>query len=116
MAAVARRLETPAGGGGSGASGGGLATALVGFARSNEQALEEDASWKELLSVQSFAVALGGEGEGEGAGLRRSVTVWGAGDRRRLSRDVSSLKWSGDLSAFHLGADVGLDSGFTSGL
>ena len=118
MAAVAGRLETAAGGGASGASGEGLATALVGFVQANEQALEDDASWKETLSGQSFAVALGGgEGEGgAGTGLGRSVTVWGAGDRRHLSRDEPWLKWSGDLSAFHLGADAALGSGLTGGL
>ena len=120
MAAVAGRLETSAGGGGSGASGEGLATALAGFVQANEQALEDDASWKETLSGQSFAVALGG-GEGEGAagpgtGLGRSVVVWGAGDRRHLSRDEPWLKWSGDLSAFHLGADAAFGSGLTGGL
>ena len=118
MAAVAGRLESAAGGGGSGASGGGLAAALAGFVQANEQALEDDASWKETLSGQSFAVALGGEGEGAGpgAGLGRSVVVWGAGDRRHLSRDEPWLGWSGDLSAFHLGADAAFGSGLTGGL
>ena len=118
MAAVAGRLESAAGGGGSGVSGEGLATALAGFVQANEQALEDDASWKETLSGQSFAVALGGgEGEGgAGTGLGRSVTVWGAGDRRHLSRDEPWLEWSGDLSAFHLGADAALGSGLTGGL
>ena len=117
MAAVAGRLETSAGGGGSGASGEGLATALAGFVQANEQALEDDASWKETLSGQSFAVALGGgEGEGgAGTGLGRSVTVWGAGDRRHLSRDEPWLEWSGDLSAFHLGADAAFGAGLTGG-
>ena len=118
MAAVAGRLESAAGGGGSGASGGGLAAALAGFVQANEQALEDDASWKETLSGQSFAVALGGEGEGAGpgAGLGRSVVVWGAGDRRHLSRDEPALRWSGDLSAFHLGADAAFGPGLTGGL
>ena len=117
MAAVAGRLESSSvGGGGSGASGGGLAAALAGFVQANEQALEDDASWKETLSGQSFAVALGGEDEGAGAGLGRSVVVWGAGDRRHLSRDEPWLGWSGDLSAFHLGADAVLGSGLTGGL
>ena len=119
MAAVAGRLESAAGGGASGASGGGLAAALAGFVQANEQALEDDASWKETLSGQSFAVALGG-GEGEGAGpgtdLGRSVVVWGAGDRRHLSRDEPWLGWSGDLSAFHLGADAAFGAGLTGGL
>ena len=101
-----------------GASGGGLAAALAGFVQANEQALEDDASWKETLSGQSFAVALGGEGEGAGpgAGLGRSVVVWGAGDRRHLSRDEPALRWSGDLSAFHLGADAAFGAGLTGGL
>ena len=118
MAAVAGRLESAAGGGGSGPSGGGLAAALAGFVQANEQALEDDASWKETLSGQSFAVALGGEGEGAGpgAGLGRSVVVWGAGDRRHLSRDEPWLGWSGDLSAFHLGADAAFGAGLTGGL
>ena len=70
------------------------------------------------MSGQSFAVALGGEGEGAGpgAGLGRSVVVWGAGDRRHLSRDEPWLGWSGDLSAFHLGADAALGSGVIGGL
>ena len=117
MAAVSRRLGSAAGGGGgSGASGEGLSAALAGFMQSNEQTLEEGgASWKELWSGQSFAVALGGggEGEGAGAGLGGPVTVWGAGDRRSLSRDTPSLAWSGELFATHLGADVGLGSGLT---
>ena len=114
MAAVAGRLESAAGGGASGASGGGLATAL----EANEQALEDDASWKETLSGQSFAVALGGSGDegAAGTGLGRSVVVWGAGDRRHLSRDEPWLAWSGDLSAFHLGADAALGSGVIGGL
>ena len=120
MAAVAGRLEASAGGGASGPSGGELATALAGFVQANEQALEDDASWKEALSGQSFAVALGGdEGEGAagpGAGLGRSVVVWGAGDRRHLSRDEPALRWSGDLSAFHLGADAAFGAGLTGGL
>ena len=119
MAAVAGRLESAAGGGASGASGGGLAAALAGFVQANEQALEDDASWKETLSGQSFAVALGGgesEGAGPGAGLGRSVVVWGAGDRRHLSRDEPWLGWSGDLSAFHLGADAAFGPGLTGGL
>ena len=117
MEAVARRLEIPVGGGGSGVSGEGLAATLAGFVQANEQALEDDASWKEMLSGQSFAVALSGEGEGAaGTGPGRSVTVWGAGDRRSLSRDVPSLKWSGDLSAFHLGADADFGPGVTGGL
>ena len=65
---------------------------------------------------ESFAVALGGEGEGAGTGPGRSVTVWGAGDRRHLSRDVPSLEWSGDLFVFHLGADADFGSGVTGGL
>ena len=111
--AVTGRLESPGGGAGEGA-----AAALAGFVQANEQALEEGASWKELLSGRSFAVALGGEreGEGEGAELGRPVTVWGAGDRRSLSRDVPALKWSGDLFAAHLGADVELGSGVTGGV
>ena len=117
MEAVARRLEIPVGGGGSGVSGEGLAATLAGFVQANEQALEDDASWKEMLSGQSFAVALSGEGEGAaGTGPGRSVIVWGAGDRRSLSRDVPSLRWSGDLSAFHLGADAALGPGVTGGL
>ena len=112
--AVTGRLESPGGGAGEGA-----AAALAGFVQANEQALEEGASWKELLSGRSFAVALGGEeGEdaGAGTGLGRPVTVWGAGDRRSLSRDVPALKWSGDLFAAHLGADVELGSGVTGGV
>ena len=119
MAAVSRRLGSSGGGGGSGASGEGLSAALAGFMQSNEQTLEEGgASWKELWSGQSFAVALGGggEGEGAGAGLGGPVTVWGAGDRRSLSRDTPSLAWSGELFATHLGADVGLGSGLTGGV
>ena len=121
MEAVSRRLGSAAGGGsgvGSGASGEGLSAALAGFMRSNEQALEEGGvSWKELWSGQSFAVALGGKGEGEGAGagLGGPVTVWGAGERRSLSRDTPALAWSGELFAAHLGADVGLGSGLTGG-
>ena len=119
MAAVSRRLGSAAGGGGgSGASGEGLSAALAGFVQSNEQTLEEGgASWKELWSGRSFAVTLGGggEGEGAGAGLGRPATVWGAGDRRTLSRDTPTLAWSGDLFATHLGADVGLGSGLTGG-
>ena len=119
MAAVSRRLGSAAGGGGgSGASGEGLSAALAGFVQSNEQTLEEGgASWKELWSGRSFAVTLGGGGEGEGAGpgLGRPATVWGAGDRRTLSRDTPTLAWSGDLFATHLGADVGLGSGLTGG-
>ena len=118
MAAVSRRLGSAGGGVGSGASGEGLSGALAGFMRSNEQALEEGGvSWKELWSGQSFAVALGGggEGEGAGAGLGGPVTVWGAGERRSLSRDTPALAWSGELFAAHLGADVGLGSGLTGG-
>ena len=127
MAAVSRRLGSAAGGGsgsgggvGSGASGEGLSAALAGFMRSHERALEEGGvSWKELWSGQSFAVALGGggegEGEGAGAGLGGPVTVWGAGERRTLSRDTPTLAWSGELFAAHLGADVGLGSGLTGG-
>ena len=118
MAAVSRRLGSAGGGGGSGASGEGLSAALAGFMRSHERALEEGgASWKELWSGQSFAVALGGggEGEGAGAGLGGPVTVWGAGERRSLSRDTPALAWSGELFAAHLGADVGLGSGLTGG-
>ena len=115
--AVTGRLASSGGGGGSGGSGEGLSASLAGFLRANEQALEEDGeSWKELLSGQSFAAALGGEGEGAGTGLGRSVTVWGAGDRRHLSRDVPSLKWSGELSAAHLGADADFGSGVTGGV
>ena len=110
--AVTGRLESSVGGGGSGGSGEGLTASLAGFLRANEQALEEDGeSWKELLSGQSFAVALGGEGEGAETGIGRPVTVWGAGDRRHLSRDVPSLKWSGELFAAHLGADADFGSG-----
>ncbi len=123
MGAVTGRLESSSGGGGaSGASGGGLAASLAGFVQANGQALEDDASWKEMLSGRSFAAALGGGGDdgdggaGPGTGWGRSVTVWGAGDRRRLSRDERSLKWSGDLSAFHLGADAAFGSGLTGGL
>ena len=118
MAAVSRRLgsASAADGGGSGASGEGLSAALAGLARSHEQALEEGGvSWKELWSGQSFAVALGGGGEGAGPGLGRPATVWGAGDRRTLSRDTPSLKWSGDLFAAHLGADTDFGSGLTGG-
>ena len=119
MDAVSRRLGSVAGGGvGSGASGEGLSAALAGFVRSNEQALEEGGvSWKELWSGQSFAVTLGGggEGAGAGAGLGGPVTVWGAGERRSLSRDTPALAWSGELFAAHLGADVGLGSGLTGG-
>ena len=115
--AVTGRLESSGGGDGSGGSGEGLAASLAGFLRANEQALEEDGeSWKELLSGQSFAAALGGEGEGAGTGIGQSVTVWGAGDRRHLSRDVPSLKWSGELFAAHLGADADFGSGVTGGL
>ena len=117
MEAVARRLEGPVGGGGSGAYSERLSAALAGFVQANEQALEESSvSWRELLIEESFAVALGGEGEGAGTGPGRSVTVWGAGDRRHLSRDVPSLAWSGDLFVFHLGADADFGSGVTGGL
>ena len=117
MEAVARRVGSLSEGG-SGAPGEGLAASLAGFMQANERALEDDVSWKESLIGQSFAIALGAEGEGAGAGtgLGRSFTVWGAGDRRRLSRDVPALEWSGDLSAFHLGADVGFRSGWTAGV
>ena len=116
--AVAGRLASSSrGGGGSGAAGEGLAVALAGFVQANEQALEEGGvSWKELLSGRSFAVALGGRGEGEGADPGRLITVWGAGDRRGLSREVPSLKWSGDLFAAHLGADVELGPGVRGGV
>ena len=116
--AVSGRLGSSSrGGGGAGAAGEGLAVALAGFVRSNEQALEEEASWKELLSGRSFAVSLGGgEGEGAGSGLGRAVIVWGAGDRRGLSREVSALKWSGDLFAAHLGADAELGAGVRGGV
>ena len=115
MEVVARRLEGPVGGGGAYSEG--LSAALAGFVQTNEQALEESGmSWKELLIEESFAVALGGEGEGAGTGLGRSATVWGAGDRRHLSRDVPSLEWSGDLFVFHLGADADFGSGVTGGL
>ena len=115
--AVTGRLASSGGGGGSGVSGEGLSASLAGFLRANEQALEEGGvSWKELLSGQSFTTALGGGGEGAGTGLGRSVTVWGAGDRRHLSRDVPSLKWSGELFAAHLGADADFGSGVTGGL
>ena len=115
MEVVARRLEGPVGGGGAYSEG--LSAALAGFVQTNEQALEESGmSWKELLIEESFAVALGGEGEGAGTGPGRSVTVWGAGDRRHLSRDVPSLEWSGDLFVFHLGADADFGSGVTGGL
>ncbi len=119
MAAVSRRLGSVGDGGGSGGSGEGLSAALAGFMQSNGQALEEGGvSWKELWSGQSFAVALGGggeEGEGVGRGFGRAVTVWGAGERRSLSRDVPSLRWSGELFAAHLGADVGFGSGLVGG-
>ena len=119
MEAVTRRLGSAAGGGGSGASGEGLAGAVAGFLQANGQALEEGGvSWKELWSGRSFALALGGEGEGGGAGTGggRSVTVWGAGDWRNLSRDVDSLDWSGELFAAHLGADAGVGSGGRAGV
>ena len=117
MEAVARRLEGPVGGGGSGAYSERLSAALAGFVQANEQALEESSvSWRELLIEESFAVALGGEGESAGTGLGRSATVWGAGDRRHLSRDEPSLEWSGDLFVFHLGADADFGSGVTGGL
>ena len=51
-----------------------------------------------------------------GNGHWQSVTVWGAGDRRHLSRDVPSLKWSGELFAAHLGADADFGSGVTGGV
>ncbi len=116
MDALSRRLGSSAGGGGggSGASGGGLSGALAGFVQSNGPALQEGgASWKELWSGQSFATGLGGGGEGAGGG--RPVTVWGSGERRNLSRETPSLKWSGELFATHLGADVGFGSGLTGG-
>ena len=115
--AVSGRLGSSSRGGGG--AGEGAAAALAGFVQANEQALEEGASWKELLSGRSFAVALGGEeGEdaGAGTGLGRPVTVWGAVDRRSLSRDVPALKWSGNLFAAHLGADAELGSGVTGGV
>ena len=114
MEAVTRRLGSSMGGGGSEASGEGLAGAVAGLLQANGQALEEGgASWKELWSGRSFALALGGEDEGRGAGTGggRSVAVWGAGDWRNLSRDVDSLEWSGELFAAHLGADAGVGSG-----
>ncbi len=119
MDALSRRLGSSAGGGGSGsgASGGGLSGALAGFLQSNEPALEEGgASWKELWSGQSFAAGLGGGGEGESGGGGRSVTVWGSGEHRSLSREAPSLEWSGHLFAAHLGADAGFGSGLTGGL
>ncbi len=114
MDALSRRLGSSAGGGGSGAAGGGLSGALAGFVQSNGPALQEGGvSWKELWSGQSFATGLGGGGEGAGGG--RAVTVWGSGERRNLSRETPSLKWSGELFATHLGADVGFGSGLTGG-
>ena len=114
LEAVTVRLESSGAGGGSGASGEGPEAALAGFLRANERTLEEDgASWEEWLRGRSFAMSLGGEGAG--TGLRRPVTVWGAGERRGLSRDVPALEWSGDLFATHLGADAGFGPRLTGG-
>ena len=114
LEAVTVRLESSGAGGGSGASGEGPEAALAGFLRANERTLEEDgASWEEWLRGRSFAMPLGGEGAG--TDLRRPVTVWGAGERRGLSRDVPALEWSGDLFATHLGADAGFGPRLTGG-
>ena len=119
MEALSGRLESWGGGGVLG--GGGsvveeLAATTAGALQPHEAALEEDAvTWKEVLSGQSFAMGLGGGGEGA-SGLGPSVGVWGAGERRSLSREEPSLSWSGELFAAHVGADLGLGTGLLGGV
>ena len=81
-AVTGRLASSSRGGGGAGATGEGLAVALAGFVRANEQALEEGASWKELLSGRSFAVALGvgrAKTRGRTSGGRSPCGVRGTG-------------------------------------
>ena len=117
--AVAGRLGTSTGSrkrGGSGGAGEGLSAAVTGALRANERALADgDASWKDLLGGESFAFALGA-GDGGGASDGHGAVVWGAGDWRRLAREVSALDWSGDLFAAHLGVDLAAREDLRAGL
>ena len=93
-----------------------VTASFAGLLRANEQAVGEGAwSWKEGLDGRSFALPLS-EAGGEGAGPR--VTVWGAGEYRRLDVDDAGggVDWDGDLFGGHLGMDARVGAGGLAGL
>ncbi len=78
-------------------------------------AMQEDGEldWKRhLLPQAAFALSLDGNDAGGGG----DIVLWGGGDYRDLDGEARGVKWDGDVTSAHLGADRLLANGLRVGL
>ena len=72
---------------------------------------EDGLDWKRhLLPQAAFALSLDDEGMGS------DIVLWGGGDYRDLDGSARGVKWDGDVTSAHLGADRLLANGLRVGL
>ncbi len=77
-------------------------------------AMQEDGEldWKRhLLPQAAFALSLDDD-----EGMGSDIVLWGGGDYRDLDGEARGVKWDGDVTSAHLGADRLLANGLRVGL
>ncbi len=73
---------------------------------------DEELDWKRhLLPQAAFALSLDDD-----EGMGSDIVLWGGGDYRDLDGEARGVKWDGDVTSAHLGADRLLPNGLRVGL
>ena len=71
---------------------------------------------REVLTGMAFAVPLAAGATGAPETAAGAVALWGSGGYRSLSGGGSALRWSGDLTSVHVGADLRVGSAMLGGV